>query len=54
MNYQLIARKIKDYRDWYKSLTPEEKSSWLGKWILERIDWYVQAIDHDYKQLKAA
>lgn len=49
MNYQIVTRRMLYYVTWFDSLTKEEKSTPLGKWIRERITLFNEAITHDIR-----
>ncbi len=40
---RMISR-LSYYSAWYQCLSSEELSSWLGQWIRERIDIYMEQI----------
>lgn len=44
MKRQIVYRKMEYYCQWYLSMTPDEKDTDLGKWILDRLDWYYAAL----------
>jgi hypothetical protein len=52
LNTKAVSHKIEYYRLWYKDLTKEEKASWLGVWILERITFFVEAFNTEIREMK--
>ena len=38
------------YAQWYDSMTIEDKNSYIGNWVKERISLYNDAIEHETLQ----
>lgn len=39
-----MTSKLSYYSAWYQTLNSQELTSWLGQWIRERIDIYMELI----------
>jgi hypothetical protein len=36
MKYELIILKLKYYRDWYNTMTGDERTDYIGMWVYNR------------------
>lgn len=48
IQYELITGQIEKYGRWFKALSKEERSGWLGHWIRNRIKMYDEAINQHF------
>jgi hypothetical protein len=44
MKREVVYHKMEYYAQWYMSLTDQEKDTWLGQWIIERMEKYFRAL----------